>query len=284
MEYITELTTLSEKSKKFIKQGYSIGLVPTMGFFHEGHLSLMDRARQECDIVIVTLFVNPMQFGPQEDLTTYPRNIDRDRQLAEERGVDILFQPKTETMYPKGYKTSILVEDLSNKLCGITRPSHFKGVTTIVCKLFNVTSPTVAYFGQKDAQQAIIIKRMTEDLNLPIKIEILPIVREADGLAMSSRNAYLNPRERRAATCLYKALTEAETLIEKGETKSAVLIQKVKEVIGNEPLAHLEYAEIVDMHNLNHITIIEHKSLLAIALKIGKTRLIDNIIISHYKK
>ncbi|MGA1868245.1 MAG: pantoate--beta-alanine ligase [bacterium] len=284
MEYIKECSALSEKSRHLVKQGYRIGLVPTMGFFHEGHLSLMDRARKECDIVIVTLFINPIQFGPNEDLALYPRDIERDRDLAEKRGVDILFHPGSEQIYPEGFRTNVIVNDLSTKLCGISRPTHFRGVTTVVCKLFNLTCPTIAYFGQKDAQQAIIIKQMVRDLNFQIKIEIMPIVREADGLAMSSRNSYLNPEERLAAVCLYTSLIEAESLIKKGEKKSSNIIRKIKEVINNEPLAILEYGEVVDTVTLSPLEIIDQESLIALAVKIGKTRLIDNIIISPCKK
>jgi pantoate--beta-alanine ligase len=261
------------------EQAKIIGFVPTMGYLHQGHLSLIRRARQSSDIVVISIFVNPTQFGPQEDLARYPRDLKRDEELAEQEGVDYIFYPDVSEMYPEGYKTYVLVEELSKKMCGASRPEHFRGVTTIVLKLLNIIQPHCAYFGQKDAQQAIIIRRMVEDLNLDVKIEVEPIIREADGLAMSSRNSYLNAKEREAALVLYHALNLAQKLIKQGERNSPVIISQMEKLISQEPLARIDYISIVDNRNLQELAIINKEALIALAVYIGKTRLIDNITI-----
>lgn len=256
-----------------------IGLVPTMGFFHEGHLELMRRARKDCDIVVVSLFVNPTQFGAGEDFEDYPRDFERDRILAEKEGVDYLFAPEVSDMYPEGFTTYVEVEGLSGVMCGIGRPGHFRGVATVVTKLFNVIPAHRAYFGQKDAQQLAIIKRMVADLNIPIDIVSVPTVRESDGLAMSSRNTYLNPEERKAATVLYRALKKATEMIESGERDASVLREKMKKMISEEPLVSLEYIEICDNIYLKPLQVLSGEFLIAIAARVGKARLIDNVLL-----
>ena len=261
------------------RHNQTIGFVPTMGYFHKGHLSLMDRAKSEADIVVVSLYVNPTQFGPNEDLDVYPRDFERDEKLAKEHGVDILFYPDNAEMYPDGYKTYVYTEDLSRKLCGKSRANHFQGVTTIVAKLFNIVQPDVAIFGQKDHQQAIILQRMVEDLNFPVIMIIAPIVREKDGLAMSSRNKYLNPDERNQAGILSTALQAAKKLVEAGETDATIIRQTIKEKINTSPLAKIEYIEIINNVDLNAVKTIKKGTFAAVAVFYGKTRLIDNIIL-----
>jgi pantoate--beta-alanine ligase len=261
------------------KNNKTIGFVPTMGYFHDGHLSLMDRAKKEADIVVVSLYVNPTQFGPNEDLDVYPRNFERDEKLAEEHGVDILFYPDNHEMYPHGYKTYVYTEDLSQKLCGKSRANHFRGVTTIVTKLFNIVQPDLAVFGQKDHQQAIIIQRMVKDLNMPIKIIVSPIIREKDGLAMSSRNKYLSKDERNQAVILYQSLQKAKKLVENGELDATILKEKIREEISTSSLAKIEYIEIINDKNLNSVEKIEAGTFAAVAVYFGKTRLIDNIVL-----
>jgi pantoate--beta-alanine ligase len=273
---IKEMKTVLASHREQMK---IIGFVPTMGYLHQGHLSLIGRARQSSDIVVISIFVNPTQFGPQEDLARYPRDLKRDEELAEQEGADYIFYPDVSEMYPEGYKTYVLVEELSKKMCGASRPEHFRGVTTIVLKLLNIIQPHCAYFGQKDAQQAIIIRRMVEDLNLDVKIEVEPIVREADGLAMSSRNSYLKAKERKAALVLYHALTLAQKLIKQGERNSSVIISQMEKFIRQEPLARIDYISIVDNRNLQELALINKEALIALAVYIGKTRLIDNITI-----
>lgn len=279
IEQIIDPGLMQARAIRLRKEGKRIGLVPTMGYFHQGHLSLMEAAVKETDCAVVSLFVNPMQFGPAEDFDRYPRDLERDLKLAQEAGVDIIFSPAVNMMYPKGFRTWVEVEELSDILCGAYRPGHFRAVTTVVCKLFNLVSPEIAYFGQKDAQQAIIIKKMTKDLNMGIKIRVLPTVREDDGLAMSSRNVYLAAKERRAALCLYKAIKKAEELVKKGERDTKTLVNQVQALIGSEPLAELEYVSICRMDDLSHIERIGGEAVLAIAVKIGNTRLIDNTIL-----
>jgi len=261
------------------KNNKTIGFVPTMGYFHDGHLSLMDRAKKEADIVVVSLYVNPTQFGPNEDLDVYPRNFERDEKLADEHGVDILFYPDNHEMYPHGYKTYVYTEDLSQKLCGKSRANHFRGVTTIVTKLFNIVQPDLAVFGQKDHQQAIIIQRMVKDLNMPIKIIVSPIIREKDGLAMSSRNKYLSKDERNQAVILYQSLQKAKKLVENGELDATILKEKIREEISTSSLAKIEYIEIINDKNLNSVEKIEAGTFAAVAVYFGKTRLIDNIVL-----
>lgn len=259
------------------KNGKRIGLVPTMGYFHEGHLSLIDTIRPHADVIVVSLFVNPTQFGPNEDLERYPRDFSRDERLAAERGADILFYPADETMYPQPFFTYVVAEKLSRVLCGKSRPTHFRGVTTIVTKLFNIVQPDVAVFGRKDAQQAIIIRRMTEDLNFPVKILTAPIVREPDGLAMSSRNTYLSAVERSQAPVIYQALRQAQAMTAGGIREAAVIRKAVREKIETAPLARIEYIEIVREADLEQVAQVEPGVFLAVAVWFGKTRLIDNV-------
>lgn len=283
MEIVNRIQRMKEIIKDIKKENKTIGFVPTMGCLHQGHLSLVREARRMSDYVIVSIFVNPKQFGPNEDYEKYPRDITKDAELLSQENVDYIFYPSVEEMYPENYKTYVIVEDLSDKLCGKTRPGHFRGVTTIVLKLLNIIQPNFAYFGQKDAQQTVIIKRMIKDLNLDTELIILPIVREPDGLAMSSRNLYLNPEERRAATILFKSLQKAKEVIKEGEKKSNKIIEEMKKIITTEPLAKIDYIEIVDLENLSPLKFINKTALIALAVYIGETRLIDNIIVREEK-
>jgi pantoate--beta-alanine ligase len=260
--------------------GKRLGLVPTMGALHEGHLSLVRAARAQCDAVAVSIFVNPTQFGPTEDLSKYPRQFDRDRRLLEKEGVEILFAPSVEEIYPQGAVTWVLVEGLSEKLDGRSRPGHFRGVTTIVAKLFHIIEPDAAFFGQKDAAQLAVIRRMVRDLNFPIDIIACPIVREPDGLAMSSRNAYLNGEERVRALVLQRSLQCAQREFQAGERIAAKLIFAAKEVFAREPRVVLDYFEIVDPDTLDPVERISRKTLVAVAAHVGSTRLIDNIVLN----
>ena len=256
-----------------------VGLVPTMGFLHEGHLSLVRRARVDCASVVVSIFVNPTQFSPQEDLEAYPRDLPRDLRLLEEVGADLVWMPAREAMYPPGYQTWVNVEDVTKPLEGARRPTHFRGVTTVVAKLFNTIQPQRAYFGQKDAQQAIVIRRMVKDLDFPLEVVICPIVREADGLAMSSRNVYLTPQERQAATVLFNALQTARRAFESGEREANSLRRIVEDMIQSEPLACLQYVSCADPETLQELSGSIEKGLLSMAVYFGKTRLIDNTIL-----
>lgn len=257
----------------------AIGFVPTMGYLHQGHLDLVKIAKQKTDVVVVSIFVNPAQFGPKEDLKKYPRDFNRDKKLLAKQGVDYIFYPTTKSMYPKHYATYIDLPALSNLLCGKSRPRHFRGVTTIVAKLFNIVKPDIAVFGQKDAQQAIIIKRMINDLNFPVKIYIAPTTREKDGLAMSSRNIYLTEDQRKQAVILYHALQHAKKMIKDGEKNIHKIIALIEELISTMSEAIIDYIEIVDADNLQPIKEIRGKVLIALAVKFGKARLIDNIIV-----
>lgn len=256
-----------------------VGLVPTMGYLHEGHLSLVRRARDECEHVAVSIFVNPTQFGPQEDLSSYPRNLERDLSLLEPLGVDLVWVPSAEIMYPPGYQTWVEVEEITRPLEGAMRPGHFRGVATVVAKLFNAMQPHRAYFGQKDAQQAAVIRRMVRDLSYPIEIVVCPIVRETDGLAMSSRNVYLNPEQRRAATVLYRSLVAAKEAYEQGERKAEKLRATIQEVLASEPLAKVQYVSCADPDTLEELETVTGKALLSMAVFVGQTRLIDNMIL-----
>ena len=256
-----------------------LGLVPTMGALHEGHLSLVRAAKAQCDAVAVSIFVNPTQFGPTEDLSKYPRQFDRDCRLLENEGVEILFAPPVEEIYPDGEVTWVLVEGLSEKLDGRSRPGHFRGVTTIVSKLFHIIEPDDAFFGQKDAAQLAVIRRMVRDLNFPVEIVACPIVREPDGLAMSSRNAYLNREERSRALVLQRALQKARQQFDAGERIAAKLISAAKEVIAGEPQVALDYFEIVDPDMLDPVERISQKTLVGVAAYVGTTRLIDNLVL-----
>jgi pantoate--beta-alanine ligase len=260
-------------------RGMSIGFVPTMGYLHEGHLSLVRESLRKADVTVVSMFVNPAQFGPREDFKEYPRDLNRDSEVLEREGVDYLFVPESDEIYHQGHKTYVEVYDLQDKLCGRSRPGHFRGVCTVVLKLFNIINPDISFFGQKDAQQAIILKRMVKELNLEVIIEVLPIIREEDGLALSSRNKYLTQEERKAALILSKSLKEAQSMMEKGQRDSAAIIKEMKEIIGREPLAKIDYVEIVDMDKLNPVDKIEKKALVAMSIFIGKVRLIDNTIL-----
>jgi pantoate--beta-alanine ligase len=260
-----------------------VGLVPTMGFLHEGHLSLVRAARADCASVAASIFVNPTQFGPNEDFAAYPRDLARDLRLLEEAGTDLVWTPAPEIMYPPGYQTWVTVEEVSQPLEGSMRPGHFRGVTTVVAKLFNAVKPDRAYFGQKDAQQAVVIRQMTRDLNFPVEIVVCPIRREADGLAMSSRNTYLNFAERQAATVLNRALKAAQTAFNNGETDASVLRQVMSDAIHVEPLARLQYVSCADPDTLQELAgSIQGKALLSMAVYLGKTRLIDNLVIGDY--
>jgi len=256
-----------------------VGLAPTMGYLHEGHLSLVKRAYEECASVVVSIFVNPTQFAPTDDLDAYPRDLERDTALLAEAGADLLWVPTPEVMYPPGYQTWVEVEEITKPLEGEKRPGHFRGVTTVVTKLFNAVQPQKAYFGQKDAQQAAVIRRMVKDLNMPIEIVTNPIVRERDGLAMSSRNTYLNPEERQAALVLSKSLAAAKSAYEKGERNAGILRALMEGIINAEPLAHLEYVSCADYVSLEELEIVSGKALLSMAVYIRTTRLIDNLVL-----
>jgi pantoate--beta-alanine ligase len=260
--------------------GKRLGLVPTMGALHEGHLSLVRTAKAQCDAVAVSIFVNPTQFGPTEDLSKYPRRFERDRQLLEKEGVEILFAPPVEEIYPHGEVTWVLVEGLSEKLDGRSRPGHFRGVTTIVAKLFHIVEPTTAFFGQKDAAQLAVIRRMVRDLNFPVEIVAAPIVREADGLAMSSRNAYLSREDRGRALVLQRALQETQQQFNAGERSAAKLISAGREVFASEPQVTLDYFEVVDPDTLDPVERISGRTLVAVAALVGATRLIDNVVLN----
>ena len=274
MEIITTIEDIRSIVKQWKNQGYSIGYVPTMGFLHEGHASLIDQARNNNDKVIVSIFVNPIQFGENEDLSTYPRDIDSDKKLCESHGVDLVFTPSPEEMY-QDKKAFVDIVDLSNTLCGIRRPIHFKGVCTVVAKFFNIIQPTNAYFGEKDAQQLAIIRKMVFDLNFPVNIIGVPIVREQDGLAKSSRNTYLSSEERKAATILYKAIQTGKNTIKRGASASSI-IDTMTEIINTEPLAKIDYISVVDANTMQTVHEITSPVLVAMAVYIGSTRLIDN--------
>jgi pantoate--beta-alanine ligase len=259
--------------------GKSVGFVPTMGYLHLGHLSLVKASLKDADCTVVSIFVNPAQFGPKEDFKEYPRDIAQDSRLLEELGVDFLFCPDYTEMYPPDYKTYVEIEDLQNKWEGLSRPGHFRGVCTVVLKLFHIVQPDVAFFGQKDAQQAIVLKRMVSDFNLDIRIEVKPTVREKDGLALSSRNVYLNPEQRQAALCLSRSLNEAASKIRSGERRTAPLIERMREIIDGEDLAKLDYIAIVDTDSLEPLKEIKKEALIALAVFFGRVRLIDNIMV-----
>ena len=273
-----KVSTLDKLHSTRLSLAGTVGLVPTMGFLHEGHLSLIRRAREECDQVVVSIFVNPTQFGPKEDLSKYPRDIERDLKLIEPL-TDLVWMPTPEIMYPPGYQTWVEVEAITSPLEGAMRPGHFKGVTTVVAKLFNGVQPHKAYFGQKDAQQAAVIRQMTRDLNFPIEIVVCPIVRESDGLAMSSRNVYLDPEQRKAATVLYRSLSAAKELYDSGERDAEKIREKMKEVLASEALADVQYVSCADYDTLEELDVIKGKALLSMAVFIGKTRLIDNFVL-----
>jgi len=271
--------TIAEMKALRMKSLGSVGFVPTMGYLHDGHLALVKQARAENSVVIASIFVNPTQFGPTEDFKTYPRNTERDLAMLRKERTDIVFMPTAEEMYPEGYSSWVEVEKVTDRLEGSCRPGHFKGVATIVAKLFNIVEPTRAYFGQKDAQQALVIKKMVADLNMNLEVIVAPTIRESDGLAMSSRNVYLNPQERQAATVLFKALTLARNLHEKGESNAEAIRQEMTYLTSKEPLAKIEYVSIADAETLEELTKIDKPALASLTVRIGKTRLIDNILL-----
>ncbi len=261
------------------QQGVRIGLVPTMGYLHEGHLSLVLRALKEADRVVVSIFVNPMQFGPKEDLGAYPRDLDRDLNLISELGAHVAYVPEVVEMYPDGYATAVEVAGLTDHLCGASRPGHFRGVATVVAKLFAAVKPHVAVFGQKDAQQVAVIRRMTRDLNLDVAVVVAPTVRESDGLAKSSRNIYLSPEARLEAPVLNRALQTGKTLIEQGERQAQVVMDTMRTMIADAPHAEIDYIEVVDADRIQPVETLSGTVLLAVAVRFGKARLIDNIAI-----
>jgi len=276
---IETIQEMQEFIKKCKKQGKSIALVPTMGSLHKGHLTLIERAKEVCDVVVTSIFVNPTQFGPNEDFAKYPRDLTGDSEKAGSVGAEVIFHPKAREMYPEGYSTFVQVEGITDKLCGMSRPGHFRGVTTVVTKLFNIIQPDKAFFGQKDAQQVLVLQRMAADLNMNVTLEVVPIVREADGLAMSSRNAFLSAKERSAALILSQSLQLAEFLVRQGEKNIENIRMQVIEKIATEKLAACEYVEIYHYPTLQVTDEIKEKALLALAVKIGNTRLIDNTIL-----
>ena len=279
MKTIRNLKQMSGFSRQIKHRAKSLGLVPTMGALHAGHLGLIRKARKENDFVVVSIFVNPVQFGPKEDLKNYPRNLKHDEKLCKKAGVDAVFYPDAADMYPMGYKTYVEVEGFSDCLCGKSRPGHFKGVTTVVTKLFNILQPDTAYFGQKDAQQALIIKKMVADLNIPVKVKVMPTLREKDGLAMSSRNVHLNKQERKDALGLYQSLKLARTLFKKGVRDSNKVISVMKGLIVKKQTAKIDYVCVMDSQTLKPVKKIKNKCLVGLAVRVGKTRLIDNIIL-----
>jgi pantoate--beta-alanine ligase len=280
MKVIVRLTEMQRFSLSAREERKRIGFVPTMGYLHEGHLSLIRAARANTDLVVVSIFVNPTQFGPGEDFGRYPRDLDRDKRLAEGVGTDVIFYPSVEEMYPEDFSTYVEETKLSKHLCGLSRPTHFRGVTTVVLKLFNVVQPDVAYFGQKDAQQALIVRRMVRDLNLPVRVEVLPIVREEDGLALSSRNEYLSPVQRKHATVLHQSLMEAKRLVEMGERDAYMIRARMEEMIESAGDARINYISIVSRDTLDDIKEVRGNVLIALAVFMGKTRLIDNLELS----
>ena len=279
MEIIETVDRMQKRSEALRSAGHTIALVPTMGFLHDGHLKLLQVATRHCDKLIMSLFVNPTQFGPAEDFDEYPRDTEGDLEKVRKENVDIVFMPSVGGMYPDGFQTEVHVESVSRYLCGISRPGHFDGVTTVVAKLFNMTRPHIAVFGQKDYQQLTVISRMVIDLNMDIQILGVPTVREPDGLAMSSRNKYLNPEERKSALCLKKSLDLADQMFQRGERDAGVIKEAIESLIGKNPFTDIEYVKICDLVTLDDIGILRDENLLALAVRIGKTRLIDNCVL-----
>jgi pantoate--beta-alanine ligase len=284
MQIFRTISDMRAASRAVRRDGKRVGFGPTMGAMHEGHLSLVRAAKSQCDVVAASIFVNPLQFGHNEDLAKYPRDFDRDCELLKKEGVGFLFAPSVEEMYPAGAVTHVSVEGLSDKLCGKSRPGHFRGVTTVVAKLFHIVEPDAAFFGQKDAAQLAIIRQMVRDLNFPVEIVACPIVREPDGLAMSSRNAYLNSEERKAALALYRALKRVQELFDQGERNGARLIDAGKATFLEEKSARLDYLEIVDPDSLESLAEVKKRALVAVAGFVGMTRLIDNLVLADNKK
>jgi pantoate--beta-alanine ligase len=278
MEIIRAVKEMKEFSSRSRQGGKTIAFVPTMGYFHEGHLSLMREARKKGDLLIISLFVNPTQFGPDEDFRNYPRDFERDGKMAEEVGVDILFAPEVSDMYPPNHQTIVRVEKVTQNLCGRSRPTHFQGVTTVVLMLFEIVMPHVAIFGEKDYQQLVTIQQMAGDLHMSVEVLGMPTVREADGLAMSSRNTCLLPGERKAASVLYRSLQKAEELLQEGERKADRILREMNGVLRCEPLVRIDYVQICDAHTLEDVDRIEGDVVVALAAYLGKTRLIDNLV------
>ncbi len=277
MKIVSTIEEVRAQVKEWKKEGQSIGFVPTMGYLHEGHMSLIDAAGEN-DKVVVSIFVNPMQFGPTEDLASYPRDLEHDAKLCEEHGVDLIFHPTPEEMYGDQFYSYVDMDVLTKELCGLSRPVHFRGVCTVVTKLFNIVTPDRAYFGQKDAQQLAVIKRMVKDLNMPLTITGCPIIREEDGLAKSSRNTYLSPEERKAALVLSRSIFLGKEMVEKGERDCKRILAAMTAEIEKEPLAKIDYVKIVDLDTMQQVEKIDRGILAAIAVYIGKTRLIDNFM------
>jgi len=283
MRIVKTIKQLQQIRNEASRKGHKIGFVPTMGYFHEGHLSLMRRAKKECDICVVSIYVNPKQFGPKEDLSRYPRDIKRDAIIIKKENVDILFIPSDNVVYPNCYLTYIDVEKFSNTLCGKYRPGHFKGVATVVAKFLNMVQPDVMYLGQKDAQQVLVLSKMVTDLNFPVSIRVVPISRERDGLAMSSRNVFLTPQERAQAPVLYRSLKGAVRLIEAGERSASKIIGIIQNEIAQHSNGKIQYVACVEADSLEPLKIIKGKVLIALSVFFGSTRLIDNVIISIKK-
>lgn len=280
MREIKETKEMNLFSRRAKGRGKKIGFVPTMGAMHEGHLSLVAEAKKRSDVVVASIFINPIQFGPQEDFAHYPRDLKRDKKLLKALEIDALFLPEKNKMFPNGFKTYVEVGELSKKMCGRSRTEHFRGVATVVVKLFNIVDPDLAFFGEKDYQQQLIIRQMVKDLNLPVEIVSLPTIRDYDGLAMSSRNAYLDDKERKSATLLYRALNTAKEEIEKGERDPKKITFRLRSLIGSEPSLRLEYVILADPETLEEVKRVKGKTLVALAAHIGKTRLVDNILVS----
>ena len=272
--------TVKEMMKLGKEMQRPVGLVPTMGYLHRGHISLVEKAREESKMVVVSIFVNPTQFGPNEDLAAYPRDMPRDMAMLEKAGTDIVFAPLAEDVYPKTYDTWVDVEKLSHKLEGAARPGHFRGVATVVAKLFNIVRPDKAYFGAKDGQQCAVIQRMNKDLNMGVEVVVLPTVREHDGLAMSSRNVYLTPEQRKAAPVLYRALSRARELWQKGERDAEKLRQDVKTIVASEPrIERLEYVSVADLETLEELAVVDRPAMMSLAARVGRARMIDNVLL-----
>jgi len=278
MEVIKTINEMKEFASQTRGAGKIIAFVPTMGYFHEGHLSLMREGKKRGDLLVVSLFVNPTQFAPHEDFKSYPRDFERDRKMAERVGVDIIFAPETGEMYPSDHQTIVRVEKVTQNLCGRLRPTHFQGVTTVVMMLFEIVTPHVAIFGEKDYQQLVTVQQMARDLHMNVKVLGMPTVREADGLAMSSRNTYLLPEERKAALSLYRSLQKAKELLQKGERKADRILQEMKGILQSDPLVRIDYVQICDTYTLQDVDRIDGNVVIALAAYLGKTRLIDNLV------
>jgi pantoate--beta-alanine ligase len=279
MKIIRSVRKMQRFSRALRANSVRIGLVPTMGYLHEGHARLLRAARRHARCVVMSIFVNPAQFGPKEDYARYPRDFARDMRLAKKEKVDVVFYPAAGDMYPRGYRSFVTVGDLSERLCGRSRPGHFRGVATVVCKLFNIVMPETAYFGQKDAQQVRVIRQMAHDLNIPVRIKEIPTAREPDGLAISSRNVYLSAQERAQAPSLVHALRHAQDLVRGKERNAAVIMRQMRAILAKAPRAKIDYIAVVDYENLRPLSRVQGKTLIALAVWFGKTRLIDNVIV-----